>query len=312
VATGTASSRFISPNYWRDPRSGISYQVQVQVPQPSMTSAADIGNLPVTGADGSNLVLSQVAQVRQQTVPGELDRQNGQWLVSITANLMKADVGRAAKAVNRAIKQAGAPPKGVTVQVRGQVSVMRDMFVNLGVGLGAAILVMLLLLTANFQSVRLALVALSAVPAGLAGSVAMLLVTGTSLNLESFMGMIMVVGVALANAILLVTFAERNRREGQEALEAAYRAAGDRLRPVLMTGLAMIAGMIPMALAIGRGSQETAPLGRAVVGGLLFATVATLLVLPIVFGLVQRRAPVASVSLDPDEQPSAPPVEQPA
>jgi multidrug efflux pump subunit AcrB len=160
--------------------------------------------------------------------------------------------------------------------------------------------------------VRLALVALSAVPAGLAGSVAMLLVTGTSLNLESFMGMIMVVGVALANAILLVTFAERNRREGQEALEAAYRAAGDRLRPVLMTGLAMIAGMIPMALAIGRGSQETAPLGRAVVGGLLFATVATLLVLPIVFGLVQRRAPVASVSLDPDEQPSAPPVEQPA
>ena len=312
VTTGTASSRFISPNYWRDARSGISYQVQVQVPQPKMTSAADIGNLPVTGTDGSNLVLSQVAQLRRQTVPGELDRQNGQWMVSVTANLAKADVGRAARAIDRAIKQAGTPPKGVTVQVRGQVSVMRDIFFNLGIGLGAAIVVMLLLLTANFQSARLALIALSAVPAGLMGALAMLLATNTSLNLESFMGMIMVVGVALANAILLVTFAERNRREGKPALEAAYQAANDRLRPVLMTSLAMIAGMLPMALAIGRGSQETAPLGRAVIGGLLFATAATLLVLPIVFGLVQRHAPATSVSLDPDDQPSAPPVEQPA
>jgi multidrug efflux pump subunit AcrB len=312
VATGTASSRFVTPNYWRDPKSGISYQVQVQVPQPKMTSAADVGNLPVTGTDGSNLVLSQVAELRQQTVPGELDRQNGQWLVSVTANLAKADVGRAARAIDRAIKQAGQPPKGVSVQVRGQVSVMRDIFFNLSLGLGAAIVVMLLLLTANFQSVRLALVALSAVPAGLMGSLAMLLATGTSLNLESFMGMIMVVGVALANAILLVTFAERNRREGQSALEAGYHAAAERLRPVLMTSLAMVAGMVPMALALGRGSQETAPLGRAVIGGLLLATAATLLVLPIVFGLVQRRASVASVSLDPDDQPSAPLVEQPA
>jgi multidrug efflux pump subunit AcrB len=312
VTTGTASSRFITPNYWRDARSGISYQVQVQVPQPKMTSAADIGNLPITGTDGSNLVLSQVAQPRRQTVPGELDRQNGQWMVSVTANLAKADVGRAARAIHRAIKQAGTPPKGVTVQVRGQVSGMRDIFFNLGIGLGAAIVVMLLLLTANFQSVRLALIALSAAPAGLMGALAMLLVTNTSLNLESFMGMIMVVGVALANAILLVTFAERNRRGGKPALEAAYQAANDRLRPVLMTSLAMIAGMVPMALAIGRGSQETAPLGRAVIGGLLFATAATLLVLPIVFGLVQRHAPVTSVSLDPDDRPSAPLVEQPA
>ena len=245
-------------------------------------------------------------------MPGELDRQNGQWLVSITTNLTKADLGRAARAIDRAVAQAGAPPKGVTVQTRGQVSVMRDIFTNLGIGLAAAILVMLLLLTANFQSVRLALVAMAAVPAGLMGSLVMLLITGTSLNLESFMGTIMVVGVALANAILLVTFAERNRREGQPALEAAYTAARERLRPVLMTSLAMIAGMIPMALAIGEGSQETAPLGRAVVGGLLFATAAILLVLPIVFGLVQRGASLASVSLHPDDHPIDPPTEQPA
>lgn len=312
VAAGTASSRFIAPDYWRDPKSGISYQVQVQVPQPRMTSAGDVGNLPVTGANASNLVLSQVADLHQQTVPGELDRQNGQWLVSITTNLAKADLGRAARAIDRAVAQAGAPPKGVTVQTRGQVSVMRDIFTNLGIGLAAAILVMLLLLTANFQSVRLALVAMAAVPAGLMGSLVMLLITGTSLNLESFMGTIMVVGVALANAILLVTFAERNRREGQPALEAAYTAARERLRPVLMTSLAMIAGMIPMALAIGEGSQETAPLGRAVVGGLLFATAAILLVLPIVFGLVQRGASLASVSLHPDDHPIDPPTEQPA
>lgn len=309
VAAGTGSSRFISPNYWRDPKSGISYQVQVQVPQPKMTSTGDLGNLPVTTSSGSSVLLSQVAQLRRQTVPGELDRQNGQWLVSIAGNLTKPDLGRAASEVDRAIKSAGDPPKGVTVKVRGQVDVMRAMFRNLAIGLGAAIVVMILLLTANFQSPRLALVALSAVPAGLAGATLMLVVTGTSLNLESFMGTIMVVGVALANAILLVSFAEQNRREGVPAMEAAFKAADERLRPILMTSLAMIAGMIPMALALGEGSQETAPLGRAVIGGLLFATVATLLILPVVFGLVQRRATLQTVSLHPDDRADAQPAE---
>jgi multidrug efflux pump subunit AcrB len=301
VVAGTASTRFIAPNFWRDQKSGVSYQVQVQVPQPEMTSVADVANLPVGQSAGSNVLLSQVAALRSQTVPGELDRQNGQWLVSVTGNLTKPDVGKAASAVNAAIAEAGTPPKGVAVQVRGQVTVLRQVFTNLAIGLAAALVVMLLLLTANFQSVRLSLVALSAAPAGLAGSLILLLVTGTSLNLESFMGMIMVVGVALANAILLVTFAERRRRAGQPAFEAAREAAGERLRPILMTSLAMISGMLPMALAIGRGSEETAPLGRAVIGGLLFATAATLLILPIVFGFVQRRAPVRSVSLDPDD-----------
>jgi multidrug efflux pump subunit AcrB len=314
VAAGTASTRFIAPNYWRDAKSGVSYQVQLEVPQPKMTSLDDLANLPLTGSGGAGLTLAQVAALRRQTVPGELDRLNGQWLVSIGANLATADLGRAARAVHAAIAAAGTPPKGVTVRVRGQASIMGQIFFNLGVGLGAAVIVMLLLLTANFQSLRLAFVAMSAVPAALAGSLAMLLVTGTSLNLESFMGMIMVVGVALANAILLVTFAERNRRDGQTSFEAARNAAAERLRPVVMTSLAMITGMIPMALALGRGSQETAPLGRAVIGGLLFATIATLLVLPTVFGLVQRRAALASVSLDPDDpaSPVARTAEQPS
>lgn len=300
VVAATSSTRFVTPNYWRDPKSGISYQVQVQVPQQKMTSAGAVGAIPVSGS-GGDLQLSQVADMRQQTVPGELDRKNGQWLISLTANLAGSDLGVASKSIADAIKTTGAPPKGVSVEVRGQPQVMSDIFNNLGVGLGVSILAMLLLLTANFQSVRLALVALTTVPAVLAGVALMLLITGTSLNLESFMGTIMAIGVALANGILLVTFAERNRQDGQSSFDAARNASGERLRPILMTSLALIVGMIPMALALGAGSEETAPLGRAVIGGAIAATGATLFILPAVFGLVQRKAPLGTVSLDPDD-----------
>jgi len=304
VVASTASTRFVTPNYWRDPKSGISYQVQVQVPQPKMTSEAALAAVPVPGTNG-DLLLGQVASIRQQTVPGELDRKNGQWLVSVTANLATQDLGLAQRSIRDAIAAAGPPPKGVSVDVRGQPAVMAEMLSNLEVGLALSVLVMLLLLTANFQSLRLALVAMSTVPAVLAGGLLFLLVTNTSLNLESLMGMIMGIGVALANAILVVTFAERARREGLSAFEAGRRAASERLRPVLMTSLAMIAGMIPMALAIG-GGAETAPLGRAVIGALLAATAATLFVLPVVFGFVQRNASLRDASLDPDDPINSP------
>ncbi|MGC2463801.1 MAG: efflux RND transporter permease subunit [Candidatus Acidiferrum sp.] len=301
VVSATASSRFVSPNYWRDPKSGVSYQVQVQVPQAQMTSMKDVETIPVSSATGADPLVSEVASVRAGTVPGELDRQNGLWMIGLSANLGKSDLGRAATDIDRAIARAGSPPRGVTVQVRGQVSAMRQIFGNLGIGLALAILVILLLLAANFESMRLSLIVLSTIPAVLTGVLLMLLITGTSLNLESFMGAIMAIGVAVANAILLVTFAEKNRKNGADAKTAARNAASERLRPVLMTSLAMITGMIPMALAIGRGSEETAPLGRAVIGGLLSATAATLLVLPTVFGIVQRRASLVSPSLDPDD-----------
>ncbi|HEU5452707.1 MAG TPA: efflux RND transporter permease subunit, partial [Terriglobales bacterium] len=301
VVSATASSRFVAPNYWRDPRSGVSYQVQVQVPQPEMTSLQDIATIPVASSTGAHPLLSEVASVRSGAVPGELDRLNGQWMVGLSANLARNDLGRAGRDIESAIRRAGTPPRGVSVQVRGQVTVMNQIFSNLSIGLGVAILVILLLLAANFESVRLSLIVLSTAPAVLAGSILMLLVTGTSINLESFMGTIMAIGVAVANAILLVTFAEQNRRNGANSHDAARNAASERLRPVLMTSLAMITGMIPMALAIGRGSEETAPLGRAVIGGLAAATLATLLVLPTIFSLVQRRASVISPSLDPDD-----------
>ncbi len=301
IVSATASSRFVAPDYWRDPKSGVSYQVQVQIPQPEMTSIKDIETIPVASSTGADPLVDQVAAVRADTVPGELDRLNGQWQVALSANLSKVDLGRASADINKAILRAGAPPRGISVQVRGQISAMRQIFGNLSIGLAVAILVILLILAANFESARLALIVVSTTPAVLVGVVIMLLITGSSLNLESFMGAIMAIGVAVANAILLVTFAEKNRKEGQDAATAAQNAAGERLRPVLMTSLAMIAGMIPLALAIGRGSQEVAPLGRAVIGGLLFATAATLLVLPTIFSLVQRHASIKSPTLDPDD-----------
>lgn len=301
VVSATASSRFVAQDYWRDPKSGVSYQVQVQIPQPEMTSVKDIQTIPVASSTGADPLVDQVASVRSDTVPGELDRLNGQWQVALSANLSKVDLGRASVAIEKAIRQAGAPPRGVTVQVRGQISAMSQIFGNLTIGLAAAILVILLILAANFESARLALIVVSTTPAVLVGVVIMLLITGTSLNLESFMGAIMAIGVAVANAILLVTFAEKNRKAGQDATTAARNAAAERLRPVLMTSVAMIAGMIPMALAIGRGSEEVAPLGRAVIGGLLFATIATLLVLPTIFSIVQHHASTKSPTLDPDD-----------
>jgi multidrug efflux pump subunit AcrB len=304
VVSATASSRFVAPSYWRDPRSGVSYQVQVQVPQPKMTSLANIGNIPVGSSTGAQPLVNQLADLRTSTVPGELDRQNGEWMLMLSANLGDRDLRHARNAIEKAIADAGAPPRGVKTEVRGQVSALQQIFGELSIGLLAAIGVILLLLTANFQSLKLALVVLTTTPAVLAGAVLMLLLTGTTLNLESFMGTIMAIGVAVANAILLVSFAEQNRLKGATALEAARAAAAERLRPVLMTSIAMIAGMIPMALAFGQGSEETAPLGRAVIGGLSAATMATLFLLPMVFGLAQRNASTASRSLDPEDRDS--------
>jgi len=310
VVASTASSRFVAPNYWRDPKSGVGYQVQVQVPQPAMTSLKDIQTLPVSSSTGAHPLLSQVADVQSTAVPGELDRQNGMWMIITSANVGNSDFAQAAKEIDRAIARVGKAPRGVMTQVRGQVSALKQIFTELAIGLALAVVVVLLLLTATFQSFRLALVVISTTPAVLVGAILMLLFTGTTLNLESFMGTIMATGVAVANAILLVTFAEQNRRHGADPVSAAQTAAAERLRPVLMTSLAMIAGMIPMALAIGQGSEEIASMGRAVIGGLLAATLATLFLLPTVFGIAQKRASLKSPSLDP-EDPDSPFAQQP-
>jgi multidrug efflux pump subunit AcrB len=212
-----------------------------------------------------------------------------------------SDLGRLVPVVDQAIARAGTPPRGASVVVRGQIGAMRETFTNITAGLLVAVVVIFLLLAANFQSLRLAFVVVSTVPAVLTGVAVMLAATRTTLNVQSFMGAIMAIGVAVANAILLVTFAEQARLHGGTALDAAIEAARARMRPVLMTSAAMIAGMVPMALAVGEGADATAPLGRAVIGGLTGATIAALIVLPSVYSLVMGSAATSSSSLDPDD-----------
>ena len=304
-AAATSSSRFVAPNYWADPRTGIAFQVQVQVPQPRMTSIEDLRVVPVTSGGSAKPLLGDLARIENATIVGEYDRINGQRMVTLTANVSGEDLGRAVTQVHAAIQRAGEPPRGTTVAVRGQIAAMEETFTNITAGMMVAVAVIFLLLAANFQSLRLAFVVVSTVPAVLAGVVLMLRLTGTTLNVQSFMGAIMAIGVAVANAILLVTFAEQARRRGGSPLVVAIDAARARMRPVLMTSAAMIAGMVPMALALGEGAAATAPLGRAVIGGLIAATAATLVVLPSVYSLVQQSATPGSPSLDPDDPESA-------
>jgi len=304
-AAATSSSRFVAPNYWADPRTGIAFQVQVQVPQLHMTSIEDLRVVPVTSGGPAKPLLGDLARIENATIVGEYDRVNGQRMVTLTANVAGEDLGRVLDRVQQAIARAGEPPRGDSVTVRGQIAAMSETFTNITAGLVVAVVVIFLLLAANFQSLRLAFVVVSTVPAVLAGVVLTLLLTGTTLNVQSFMGAIMAIGVAVANAILLVTFAEQSRRMGGSALNAAIEAARARMRPVLMTSAAMIAGMVPMALALGEGAEATGPLGRAVIGGLASATVATLIVLPSVYSLVQGSASAMSPSMDPDDRASA-------
>jgi multidrug efflux pump subunit AcrB len=305
LVAATSSSRFLVPNFWPDDKTGIGYQVQVEIPIERMNSTRRMGQVPIQHTFGGKVLLEDVGQVREGTTPGEYDRYNMRRFVSLTANVQGEDLGRAARWIGQAMQAAGKPPTAVQVDVRGQVEPMNQMFTGLGIGLALAWLVIFLLLTAYFQSLRLALISITTAPAVIAGVILMLLGTGTTLNIQSFMGAIMAVGVATANAILLVTFAEQRRREGAAAFEAAVDGARLRMRPILMTSCAMIAGMFPMALGLGEGGEQAAPLARAVIGGLLAATAATLLLLPCAFAVVQGRASKRSVSLDPDDPESA-------
>jgi multidrug efflux pump subunit AcrB len=258
-------------------------------------------NVPVAVRDGQPMLLRSIATVSQGTTVGEYDRYNMQRTITLSANVFAEDLGRLDKSISGALDQLGSLPAKVTVTVRGQIAALRQMLDGLRTGLLLTVVVIFLLLAANFQSLRLSLAVMSTVPAVIAGVVFALWISGTTLNIQSFMGTIMAVGVATANAILLITFAERARRAGQAAAEAGVQAARDRLRPILMTSAAMIAGMIPMAIGLGEGGEQTAPLGRAVIGGLGVATLATLTVLPSVFAILQAGRPTGSGSLEPEE-----------
>jgi len=243
------------------------------VPTQRMDSAAQVETIPLGEVNpGLNLMLRDVARVGQGFMPGEYDRTSMQRYVSVTANVEGEDLGRAAKQVEDSLERAGQPPRGVHVESRGQVDPMEKMFESLGIGLVVAVCVILVLLTAYFQDWRSALISVGAVPGVLSGVVLLLILTHTTLNIESFMGTIMCIGVSVSNSVMLVTFTARDWRQGRSAGEAAVRGATERLRPILMTACAMIVGMVPMSLALESGSQMEAPLGRAVIGGLLVST----------------------------------------
>ncbi|MBE7495377.1 MAG: efflux RND transporter permease subunit [Verrucomicrobiaceae bacterium] len=306
LVAATTSSRFTSPVFWADPGTGISFNVQVQIPEERTQTLEDLGNTPVTSSSGKPVLLRNLAKIEQGTAVGTYERYNMVRVASITANIQGVDFGSAIKAVRKTIAEVGPAPDGKTkVDIRGQVVPYEQLYTGFSSGLVIAIVVIFLLLCANFQSLRLAIVVVSTMPAVLAGVVLALFFTGTTINIQSAMGAIMAVGVAVANAILLVTFADRARLATKgDRRAAAIEGAVSRLRPILMTSFAMIAGMMPLALGLGEGGDQTAPLGRAVVGGLALATVATLFILPAVFAMLASKK-ATSASLDPDDEESA-------
>ena len=299
VVPATSSSRFTSPNYWRDPNSGNAFQIQVELPQNRMQSVESVGQIPIMLDGHRDTELTDLAQMKLGTMPGLIERFNGQHIISLTANIHGITLGEAAQKLNWALAGAGAPPKGVKVVMKGEIPPLEQTISGLRIGLLLAVLVIFLLLSANFQSMRLALSIVLTVPAVLCGVLMMLRVTGTTLNIQSFMGAIMAIGIAVANSILLITFAERFRHDNRPVTDAAREGASSRLRAILMTAAAMIFGMLPMAIGFGEGGSESAPLGRAVIGGLLLSTFATLTILPSIYTILQGRASLTSPSLNP-------------
>lgn len=300
VTASTSSSRFTEKNQWLDETKAYTYQVQVQVPEYVMNTMDELREIPLVKGQSSP-VLGDIATFNTSYVPGEYDRSGPRRFLTVSANIHKKDLGAATTAIEHALKDLDAPPKGMKVEIKGMSSLLIETLSSLQTGLLFAILVMFLLLAANYQSFKLSLTVLSTIPAVIAGSLILLLATGSTLNLQSYMGMIMSAGVSVANAILIVTNAESLRLNYRDATKASVMSASIRLRPILMTSFAMIAGMVPMALGMGEAGEQSAPLGRAVIGGLAASTLAALFILPHVFAWTQRKAKLHTVSLLPDE-----------
>lgn len=299
VVAATSSTVLTTPIFWTDPKNGTPYRVELLLPAAQTRTATDLMGIQVGRAEAPTL-LGDVATVTNGTAPGAISRLNSQRSVVVSANLAGNDLGAAGAAVREALTTLPPLPKGMAVSMRGQVEQMRETLSSLTGGLALAVAVIVLLLMAYFQSWRVPVIIAASTPAVIGGVLVSLALTRTTINIQSLMGAVMCVGIAVANAVLLVSFALERRRAGDTVAEAAVNAAVGRLRPILMTTLAMVAGMIPMALALGGAGGQSAPLGRAVIGGLLASTLATLLCLPAVFTLL--AGPTAQpLSLAPED-----------
>lgn len=306
VTASTSSSRFTEKNQWLDEKAAYTYQVQVQIPEYVMNTMDELKEIPLLKGQNTP-TLADVANFTIKYAPGEYDRTGPRRFLTVSANIYKQDLGTATTDVQKAMKSVGKPPKGLVAELKGMSSLLTETMGSLQSGLAFAILVIFLLLAANYQSFKLSLTVLSTVPAVILGSLTALLLTGSTLNLQSYMGMIMSTGVSVANAILIVTNAEKLRLDYKDSIRSAITSAAIRLRPILMTSFAMMAGMIPMASGMGEAGEQTAPLGRAVIGGLFASTLAALFILPLVFAWVQRKTTYESPSLMPEENTSIQP-----
>ncbi len=290
-----SGAMLLQPNFWLDPKSGVNYSVVSQAPQHLFDSVATLSNIPLstppsaTGTQGQPQLLGNLSTITHGWDPAVVAHYTVQRVIDVDAAVQGRDLGSVASAVQREIDNLGPLPAGTHVVIRGQSQAMRDSFRTLGEGLVLAIVLVYLLMVANFQSWLEPFVIMMAVPGALAGVLWMLAITGTTINVESLMGAIMAVGVGVANGNLLITFANELREEGYSPLAAAIEAGRIRFRPIIMTALAMILGMLPMALSLGSGSEQNAPLGRAVIGGLFAATVMTLFVVPAVYSIFSRN-----------------------
>lgn len=304
LVAATSSTRFTNKNMWIDPRSGLVFQTQVEIPYADLLTESQLRSLPVKKGS-MRPTLEDVAEVRRSTAPAQVNRKGPNRYVTIIANIHDKDLGSASAAVKKAIEKAGEPPRGVTVWTEGTMNLLDETMRSLLSGLGVALIAIFLMMAAYYQSVKVPLIILSVAPAVFAGSLLVLFLTGSTLNLQSYMGIIMAIGVSVSNTILLVDQGEFYRKKlFLKPSNAARLASASRLRPILMTAAAMFAGMLPMAIGIGEGSEQAAPLGRAVIGGLIGSSITILLLIPHFYASVMSRTAVKSPSLDPNDKES--------
>ncbi|WP_250254988.1 efflux RND transporter permease subunit [Chryseobacterium sp. Marseille-Q3244] len=303
LVTATASTRYTNKNFWVGGMMGIAYDVQVQTPQNILNSKEELANIPLS-KNSDRPVLGDVASITSAKELGESYNLGTMGYTTVTANIHKKDLEQASQDVQKTIESLGELPKGINIEVSGMAPVLNETMNSLSSGLLIAAAVIFLMLAATFQSFRVSLVILTTVPFVIVGSLTLLKITGSTLNLQSYMGLIMSVGVSIANAVLLISNAETIRKSTGNALDAGIEAAKLRIRPIIMTTLAMAAGMLPMAIGFGEGGDQVSPLGRAVIGGLIFSTFSVLIILPLVFGWIQKNDSIISPSLDPEDEES--------
>jgi multidrug efflux pump subunit AcrB len=298
----------VTPQFYLNPKNGVSYNLVVQTPQYDMQSRQDLQNIPLTSASQKgNGILADVASIQRTSEPASINHYNIRRVVDVYGSVQDRDLGGVGRDVQRIVDaNRKLLPRGSFVSLRGQYGTMRESYIGLIGGLGFAIVLVYLLIVVNFQSWLDPFIIITALPAALAGIVLFLFITHTTLSVPALMGAIMCMGVATANSILVVAFATERLSHHGDAMMAALEAGATRFRPVIMTALAMIIGMIPMALGLGDGGEQNAPLGRAVIGGLLCATVATLVFVPSVFALLHSRS--ESASAQPVNEPSDQPI----